>query len=296
MRRILFAFAASLLLLAFFDACQEPREKSIISLRSLSQQSPVASHQVALEVLQASKDWIAAFNRDDVGACIEVYLPHARMRAEPFGLKKDRKEISDFWKPFLASGASNLAYTQVGIEVANDTTAFLSANWSMSSGSGVVYQEKWVKRGGLWKLSYVDWEMQEKYDTPIVRDVDPTGSHSALEDVLKASMDWISNFNARDGQACGKSYLDKASMNAEPFANLDGREAITAFWAKLIEDGAKKLVYSNVRIRQVNDHAVRLASDWSMNIGSGRIYQEKWVKTKSGWRLGYDEFEEIKQP
>jgi hypothetical protein len=38
-----------------------------------------------------------------------------------------------------------------------------------------------------------------------------------------------------------------------------------------------------------------LSSDWSMNIGEGKIYNEKWEKKDGKWKLSYDEFEVITQ-
>ncbi|GAA4273173.1 hypothetical protein U6A24_07840 [Aquimarina gracilis] len=99
-------------------------------------------HEVALEVLNASKNWIMNFNAGNAVACVKGYDRNVLVRAMPFGIKKGSSEISGFWKPFISSGATNLIYTNVSIEVVNKTTAFLSADRSMNIGKGIIYQEK----------------------------------------------------------------------------------------------------------------------------------------------------------
>ncbi len=64
-------------------------------------------HEVALEVLNASKNWIMNFNAGNAVACVKGYDRNAIVRAMPFGIKKGTSEISGFWKPFISSGATN---------------------------------------------------------------------------------------------------------------------------------------------------------------------------------------------
>ncbi|KAB1154239.1 hypothetical protein F7018_14800 [Tenacibaculum aiptasiae] len=263
--------------------------------QAFSTYKPTAQHKVALEVLKASKEWIANFNKGNAKACVNGYTQNAVMNAQPFGVKKGKKEISEFWTPFIQSGASNLIYTNVQIEVANKTTAFLSANWSMNVGRGIIYQEKWVKKEGKWLLSYDNFEVLEKFKTPQENKTNPIAGHLALEEVIKASIQWIQGFNAGKGAVCGNGYSEKATMNAVPFALLNAKKDIQGFWTQLIAKGAKNLIYNNPIFTAKTANSVTLSAQWSMNIGEGKIYLEKWEKVNGEWLLTYDEFQVLKQ-
>ncbi len=259
--------------------------------QSFTTHTPISHHQVALEVLNASKNWIMNFNSGNAAACIKGYDTKAIMSAMPFGIKKGVPEISEFWETFISSGATNLIYTNVSIEVVNKTTAFLSANWSMNVGRGIIYQEKWELINGKWLLTYDDFEVLEKFETPKQNDTDSIANHIMLEDVIKASMKWINSFNSGDNKACGNGYAKNAFMNAIPFTSIQGKEGIEGFWTKLINDGAKNLTYHNPIFKVKTDKSATLSSQWSMNIGEGKIYQEKWELINGKWLLTYDEFQ-----
>lgn len=263
--------------------------------QSYQEHSPTKHHQTALEVLDASKKWIEAFNKGNAEACVKGYDANATMSAIPFGVKKGTKEISEFWTPFIASGATHLIYTNVSVEVVNETTAFLSANWSMNVGRGVIYQEKWEKKKGQWLLTYDNFQVLEQYKTPKEKKRNPVASHIVLENIIKASIAWTNGFNSGKGNVCGEGYSKNATMNAMPFASINGQEGIQGFWEKLIADGAKNLTYHNPTFRAVTDKSGILSSMWSMNIGEGKIYQEKWENVEGKWILTYDEFEVLKQ-
>jgi len=290
-------FATVFIMLFNFSSCTSPdviKEKQV-SQQSFQEHSPLAHHKVALEVLEASKNWINAFNNGNGQQCVDGYSDDAVIHAAPFGVKKGIQEIMNFWKPFIASGATNLVYTNVHIEVVNKTTAFLAANWSMNIGRGIIYQEKWEKIDNKWLLTYDDFEVLEQFETPKENETIPTESHSVLKAAINASIAWTNGFNNQNSTICGDGYAKDASMNAIPFASLHNRESIHDFWAKLIADGAKNLTYHNPTFQVLTDERVLLTSSWSMNIGEGKIYQEKWIKESDNWVLGYDEFQVLKQ-
>lgn len=265
------------------------------SEQAYQEHSPIAHHKIALEVLNESEKWINAFNEGNTKKCVESYHSNAVMRAMPFGVKKGSQAINNFWKPFIESGASNLVYTDVAIEVVNESTALISANWSMNVGRGTIYQEKWEKKDNIWKLTYDDFEVLEQFEKPRINTNPATASHQALEEVINASIDWINGFNSHNSTICGNGYSDDATMNAVPFTSLHHKAAIQEFWAKLIADGAKNLTYHNPKFTVIAPERVLVSSRWSMNIGEGKIYQEKWIKEKGKWILGYDEFQVVKQ-
>lgn len=263
--------------------------------QAYSDQDPVAHHQVALEVLAASKAWIEAFNVGNIDYCSRIYMDNAIVQASPLGIQKGKKAIGDFWTSFVQGGAGNLVYDKLSIEVVNDSICLLAATWSMNIGHGNIYQEKWVKKAGQWRLSYDDFELLEEFAIPQKTSKNPLASHQALEDVIIVSMNWIQAFNAQKGSLCGALYTQDAVMNAAPFASLQTRENIEPFWDKLITDGAQQLIYYKPTFKAIADHQVLLSSNWSMNIGEGKIYQERWTKSKNQWRLAYDEFEVLQQ-
>ena len=282
-----------LVTISFFSCKQEIVKPQIT--QSYSEHSPTAHQKVALEVLNASKDWILNFNKGDAHSCVKAYDINAVMSALPFGIKKGTKEINEFWTPFIKSGATNLIYTNLSIEVANETTAFLSANWSMNVGKGIICQEKWEKKEGKWLLTYDDFEVLEKFETSKENETNPIASHISLEEVIKASIDWTNSFNAGRSDVCGNGYSKNATMNAIPFASINGKSGIEAFWEKLINDGATNLTYHNPTFKITTNNTAFLSSNWSMNIGEGKIYQEKWKLISGKWLLTYDEFQVLKQ-
>ncbi|MCK8521533.1 hypothetical protein M0D21_08135 [Aquimarina sp. D1M17] len=284
-----------IILVIAFTSCTGQDKMKKEPLQSYTTHSPTAHHKVALEVLEASKKWIAEFNQGNTEACIQGYDVNAVMSAMPFGVKKGIKEISEFWMPFITSGATNLIYTNVSVEVANETTAFLSANWSINVGQGIIYQEKWEKKSGTWVLTYDNFHVLEQFKTPKDNPTNPIGSHVALEEMIKASMLWTDGFNTGKSEICGDGYSENASMHPVPFPTVEGKKDIKSFWAKMIEDGATNLTYHNPTFKVITDHSAVLTSLWSMNIGEGKIYQEKWEKKEGKWVLTYDEFEVLQQ-
>lgn len=95
--------------------------------------------------------------------------------------------------------------------------------------------------------------------------------------------------------ACGDGYSIDAVMNAYPFGGFKGKEIISGFWNTLIQDGAKNITYHNPTFKTTTKQSAFISSLWSMNIGEGKIYQEKWENINNQWVLTYDEFEVLKQ-
>ena len=118
---------------------------------------------VRAEVSARSQNWIKNFNHGNADACIAAYQPDAVMQAKPMGTFVGLDAISGFWKPFMASGAKDLEYHDIKLEILDDSTAVLSASWSMNVGRGVITKEKWVKQGdGDWLLAEDDFEVLEQ--------------------------------------------------------------------------------------------------------------------------------------
>ena len=115
-------------------------------------------------VLVCSQKWIEAFNKGDTNTCIAGYQVDAVINAKPLGTFKGTGEIDGFWRPFMASGAGELKYSDVKLEVVDASTVLLSASWTMNVGRGIITLEKWVLQSdGNWLLVQDDFEIQENF-------------------------------------------------------------------------------------------------------------------------------------
>ncbi|WP_196893704.1 Cif family virulence factor [Aureivirga marina] len=286
-------------LFANFTACKPKEEKVEIEEVKIVQHyanfPPTFHHELALEVLDASIAWINNFNEGNVQNCVDGYTENAEMSALPFGIKKGKEEISEFWTSLVKSGANNLVYTNVSVEIASKNIAFLSANWSMNIGEGIIFQEKWEKIDGKWVLSYDNFQVLEKYKTPQKNETNPIASHLSLKKVISKSKTWIEDFNQGKTEVLGNVYSPTARLNATPFENIDGKEGIQQFWKKMIDDGAKNMTFHNPIFKMKTENSAFLGSRWSLTIGEGKIYQEKWDLIDGDWFMTYDEFRMFKK-
>ncbi len=88
--------------------------------------------------------WQRAFNSQDAAGCAAQYTEDAIMTALPFGTFTGRKEIQAFWQDIIDQGFSNVEYTDIKWEAAEDKGYILSSNWTMNKAFGVVHREHWV--------------------------------------------------------------------------------------------------------------------------------------------------------
>jgi len=115
-------------------------------------------------VAARSQEWIECFNNGDVDACVGAYQSDAVINAKPLGTFTGTSEIDAFWRPFIATGAGDLKYEDVKLQVIDSSTVLLSANWSMNVGRGVITMEKWVQQDDSnWLLVQDDFEIQENH-------------------------------------------------------------------------------------------------------------------------------------
>ena len=122
------------------------------------------AQKIEEEVLEASKNWISNFNNGNTTEVSNAYTEDAIMVAKPFGTFEGRKAISEFWTPFIKSGASNLKYTNTRVKIVNPTKAIISSDWSMNVGKGVITNETWVKINGIWKLQNDHFEVIKQFN------------------------------------------------------------------------------------------------------------------------------------
>ena len=121
-------------------------------------------------------------------------------------------------------------------------------------------------------------------------------SNEAREQVLQAvniaSGKWKAAFNCGDYVDCAAQYEVDAVMNAMPFGQFKGREAIQAFWQQLLEDGFTDVDYVEPSIEVLDENSAVLKSGWKMNKAAGVITNELWVMQSDGTaKLREDDFE-----
>jgi ketosteroid isomerase-like protein len=110
-------------------------------------------------ISRASSQWVAAFNSGDAAGCAAQYEKTATMHARPFGQYNGTSEIQSFWQNLINDGFSDVEYINIKTEIADDTSAVLSAEWKMNKASGVIHKELWVlQEDGTAKLREDDFE------------------------------------------------------------------------------------------------------------------------------------------
>ena len=119
-----------------------------------------ASHAVEA----ASRRWIEAFNRGDAEACARGYTENASMQGRPLADVTGREAIEQFWRGVLEQDPGELMYEDARVHTLNESTAVLSARWSMSRlGSGIITLERWEKQAdGRWLLAEDIFEISEQ--------------------------------------------------------------------------------------------------------------------------------------
>lgn len=118
----------------------------------------------------------------------------------------------------------------------------------------------------------------------------------SIEAILAATDSWAAAFNRGDASACASHYLPDATLHAEPFDPIQGKDDIEGFWANLIQGGFKDVSYLDRKIEMLDANRAVLSSPWSMNKASGVIVREEWHLTESGtWLLASDHFQILEQ-
>ena len=112
-------------------------------------------------VKKASAQWQSAFNSGDAAGCAAQYERNAVMHARPFGVFTGTTEIQKFWQKLIDDGFSGVEYMDSQIEIVDETSAVLTANWKMNNARGVIHKELWVlQQDGTAKLREDDFEAQ----------------------------------------------------------------------------------------------------------------------------------------
>lgn len=89
-------------------------------------------------------EWKAAFNAGNGEGCAACYEEDALMVATPFGEFQGRDAIAAFWNNLAEQGFSDINYSDVKVEVLDETSLVLSASWTMNKAQGVITKELWV--------------------------------------------------------------------------------------------------------------------------------------------------------
>ena len=95
-------------------------------------------------VNKASAKWKSAFNLGDAVECANQYAEAAVMKASFWGVFRGTAEIQAFWQQAIDRGLTDVEYHNVQIEIVDETSAVLTADWTMNLLRGVIHRELWV--------------------------------------------------------------------------------------------------------------------------------------------------------
>lgn len=116
--------------------------------------------------------------------------------------------------------------------------------------------------------------------------------NSVLAACKQGIAQWQQAFNQQNAAGCAAQYCENSVMNAIPFGEFKGREAIQAFWQNIIEQGYQDVAYTDVNWEVAGDNGYILTSSWTMNKAYGVVHREHWIIEEDGKaRLIDDEFE-----
>jgi uncharacterized protein (TIGR02246 family) len=121
----------------------------------------------------------------------------------------------------------------------------------------------------------------EKVSADVIAETD----RHVMTAVAEASRGWKRAFNAGNALATADFYEDNAVMVASPYGTFIGKEQILEFWAGLIEQDYKDVVYDKTIARVLNSQSVCLSAGWKMNKANGTIQNETWVLQPNGKAL-----------
>ncbi|GLO63132.1 hypothetical protein MACH09_36400 [Vibrio sp. MACH09] len=103
---------------------------------------------------------------------------------------------------------------------------------------------------------------------------------------------WQQAFNSQNAAGCAAQYTQDSIMNARPFGEFKGREAIESFWQNIIDQGFADVEYEDVEWQPHPEGGYILTSSWTMNKAFGVVHREHWVIEEDGCaRLISDDFE-----
>lgn len=110
--------------------------------------------------------------------------------------------------------------------------------------------------------------------------------HHTLINALKASQNWINQFNHGNLDYCVASFAEGATLDVTPMGQFTGQEQIHTFWQGILQSGAQDLVYKDTQATLISDDEVQLSAKWQMTIGRGQILAEHWRRQGDGhWKL-----------
>ena len=97
-------------------------------------------------VISTSSKWKAAFNLGSGVGCAAQYESEAIMVAKPFGTFTGIEEIQAFWDKLIADGFTDVDYIDSKIEVLDENSAILTADWRMNNAKGIITKELFVRQ------------------------------------------------------------------------------------------------------------------------------------------------------
>lgn len=94
--------------------------------------------------IAGSEKWKTSFNSGDGEACAKCYEEGAIMVATPFGEFIGKEKIAAFWVDLISQGFTDVVYIDRKIEIVDEKSAIISADWKMNKANDIITKELWV--------------------------------------------------------------------------------------------------------------------------------------------------------
>ncbi len=105
--------------------------------------------------------WQKAFNNQDATGCAAQYTEDCIMEAKPMGTFTGKKEIHACWSNIIEQGFTDVVYSNVNWEPAEEGGYILTSSWEMNKAFGVVHREHWIiEKDGKARLKSDSFEIQ----------------------------------------------------------------------------------------------------------------------------------------
>ena len=124
--------------------------------------SPAMAEDISKKVSEATKEWNAAFNKQDAKTVTGYYTDDAMLLPPAEVTVKGADDIQKFWQSLFDAGFKDHTVETISTEASGDH-AFQTGTWSAKGDDGKEYRGRVVKimerKGGTWKTIVHTWNL-----------------------------------------------------------------------------------------------------------------------------------------
>ena len=124
--------------------------------------SPAMAEDISEKVSKATKEWDAAFNKQDAKTVTGYYTDDATLLPPAEVTVKGADDIQKFWQSLFDAGFKDHTVETISTEASGDH-AYQTGTWSAKGGDGKEYRGRIVKimerKGGTWKTKVHTWNL-----------------------------------------------------------------------------------------------------------------------------------------